>query len=322
MPDRAYSPYLLSRPVEANPSPTLDVVPLVKADGTVKIVRVSTLTGRVIGGGGDPVPVDSGVVDFTDFDGNDAVIDDTAAITSFIVPTGTAIKITFLDSLLITYDASDLPIQGGKDITTKAGDIAIVVGGLGDVGYVEQFIPYVPPNTIGVGIAQGKATDTQVQFGDIDAAGNETVIIIDDVAHTVQIKSNNLFAALGASILLGGITQQIALFCKALVLDCQDGAAVFGDNAAAGNGTVIRLDDPTSAITLHADAGVTIENVLALTPVAFTALPASPTFGMIAAVNDAASSAAWGDVVNAGGSSKNIIVYYDGVSDWRIMGGF
>jgi hypothetical protein len=212
MPDRAYSPYLLSRPVEANPTPALDYVPLVKPDGTVKITKVSSLTGgRIVGGGGDPSPIVGGEVDFTDFDGNDAVIDDTAAITSFIVPVGVAIKITFLDSLLITYHATNLPIQGGKDITTKSGDIAIVVGGLGDVGYVEQFIPYVPPNTLGLGTAQAKATATEVQIGDIDAAGNETVIIINDVGHFIQLKSNNLFSALGASILLGGITQQIAL---------------------------------------------------------------------------------------------------------------
>jgi hypothetical protein len=291
---------------------------LVKPDGTVKITKVSSLTGgRIVGGGGDPSPIVGGEVDFTDFDGNDAVIDDTAAITSFIVPVGVAIKITFLDSLLITYHATNLPIQGGKDITTKSGDIAIVVGGLGDVGYVEQFIPYVPPNTLGLGTAQAKATATEVQIGDIDAAGNETVIIINDVGHFIQLKSNNLFSALGASILLGGITQQIALQALSLILDSKGGAANIGDNAAVGNGTVIQLDDVAKTIALTAENGVTINDVLALTPVAFADLPASPTAGMIAAITDS-DSISWGDVVTGGGGDV-ATVNYDG-ANWRVMG--
>jgi hypothetical protein len=52
--------------------------------------------------------------------------------------------------------------------------------------------------------------------------------------------------------------------------------------------------------------------------VAFAALPASPTLGMIRVVNNATETIV-GKVANGGGSAK-VLVWYNGTA-WRIIGG-
>lgn len=54
-----------------------------------------------------------------------------------------------------------------------------------------------------------------------------------------------------------------------------------------------------------------------LTPVAFAALPASPSEGMIAAVTDS-NTATWGDTV-AGGGANNVLAFYNG-ANWTVAG--
>lgn len=53
-------------------------------------------------------------------------------------------------------------------------------------------------------------------------------------------------------------------------------------------------------------------------PVAVSALPASPTLGMMASVNDGADALAWGDVVTGGGSVE-YLVWFNGTA-WTVVG--
>jgi hypothetical protein len=149
MPDESYSAYLLERAVEANPSPTLDHVPLVKPDGTVKRVKVSSLTGRVVGGGGDPIPIDTDTIDLDNFasdvdapiDGNYGTTDSTDNITAVILAAGKKFTLEFTaNGGDIIGDGSTLIVQG-KQITGRgAGDKAEFVGLPGDAVELVQYI--------------------------------------------------------------------------------------------------------------------------------------------------------------------------------------
>lgn len=78
------------------------------------------------------------------------------------------------------------------------------------------------------------------------------------------------------------------------------------------------LGDASRTVTIAQGNPTIAETYAQLTPVAFASLPASPAFGMIAAVNDA-NHHSWGDSIS-GGSGDSVIVWYDG-ADWRVMGG-
>lgn len=81
------------------------------------------------------------LVDLSGKDTNASEITGTTAITSIVLEENKKYEVTFTDSLLLTYNATDLPLPGNTDILTMPGDKAILVGGAGDVAYVQQYIP-------------------------------------------------------------------------------------------------------------------------------------------------------------------------------------
>jgi hypothetical protein len=56
----------------------------------------------------------------------------------------------------------------------------------------------------------------------------------------------------------------------------------------------------------------------ALTPVAFSSLPATPATGMLAVVTDDSGPPTWGSTVSGGGSSL-VLAWYNGVA-WTVVG--
>lgn len=82
-----------------------------------------------------------------------------------------------------------------------------------------------------------------------------------------------------------------------------------GDVSGNGNHTYQEIDDPNQIITFGS-------LVIQLTPQAFGDLPASPSFGMIAAVGDSSTMLLGANVVDGG--SDQILAFYNG-ANWTVF---
>jgi hypothetical protein len=150
MPDEPLSTYLHTRPVETAPSPSLDYLPVIKPDGTVKQSKISTITGRVIGGGGGDVTSIGGAADFSTLtDGNVGnIAGATGSITALTVKENSVVYSTVTNKQTFTYHATNLPIRGNTNVEIRPGDTVILLGLAGDIGSIIGWelkdVQYIP----------------------------------------------------------------------------------------------------------------------------------------------------------------------------------
>lgn len=88
-------------------------------------------------------------------------------------------------------------------------------------------------------------------------------------------------------------------------------------SVAGGPGGEAALYGNDGATSVVASTSVTITGPVALVPVAFASLPASPSEGMVAWVNDS-NTATWGATVAGGGANKVLVVFNS--ANWTVAG--
>lgn len=91
-----------------------------------------------------------------------------------------------------------------------------------------------------------------------------------------------------------------------------DNSGIIGEKTTTGTGSVVLATAPTLSLP--------VANAITLTPSNISALPGTPTLGMLASVNDGDSALDWGDeAVNSGAGATGYLVWWNGTI-WAVFG--
>lgn len=295
-----------NQPVQgaANPSTNLVFSSQVNAGGytprmTISSAGALTITsctgcgGITNGAPANNIPVSNGTNLITGslFDNGGGVISTSPGVGLTLSPTvaatanqGASIALTASDGFAEVTDGAQI----GGDIIIQSGNAAT-----GD----------------GVDPAEGGAVNIQTGSG-VNGGASGAIILT----------SGSVIAATGLFSVDTGGTAQIAATASNDTINIGDpagGGNLFGLRVVGGatqslvlgdtGGANLSLDVTTSTATLSA--------TLALTPVAFASLPASPVEGMIAWVTD--SNTATFRATIAGGGANKVLAIYDG-TNWTV----
>lgn len=232
--------------------------------------------------------------------------------------------------------------------TTTAGDIAstanVDITAIDEADRGDRYTITGTTNIEGITIAEGEVAEVTfedsltlvyhatnfplVTGGDIVTQANDTAIVVGGPGNVGYIKQyiratgapvHPAFADSNSSVVKFGwfgAWFQAAASAFWVVLN-------FNDVVTTTRQLIILMHDANRTLdlagSLTVENDVTLNNTLVnLTPVAYADLPASPAFGMIAAVNDSTTAAITG--VISGEGLEKAIVYFDGTY-WRVMGG-
>lgn len=83
----------------------------------------------------------AGTIDLSGYGGSQVNLTGTTTVTAFVVPEGSTVKVRVTDGFTATYDATNLPIRGKKDVLFLPDDIIEIRGGAGDVGEIVDHKP-------------------------------------------------------------------------------------------------------------------------------------------------------------------------------------
>lgn len=225
----------------------------------------------------------------------------------------------------MTKDINKLCFLPGSLLPLKDGKypyISLLKQGLTNLGVT---FPTPVPGAPGL-------TATQIAFGD----GSNLMTSSSDLQFTANALT---IESRGGYWNANGTGQDIYLRSTGsnYVYLTTGGLVQLGDPLGNGNGNKIEISDAynlayydntahagffgintsSPSVALDVVGTVNISEVLTLNPIAYASLPASPTMGMIACINDSGGGD-WGDIVVSGGATISII-FYNG-TDWKIMG--
>ena len=219
----------------------------------------------------------------------------------------------------------------------------------GYIEYNEGAITYNPPNNDGIASAfvQGTGVNISKQTSGIDSGKYEIQIgqsvgagdtpsfanlILNSNSDYLNITPNEIGANLNSQDSTGFAINNVT---EINLKDNGSGSELeitasgitptgSPQNFTISNATLNNVDIGTLSnvnITGGTISGVTLSaDSITLTPGPYNNLPASPTAGTRAFINDAAASSpelGWGDTITSGGGSTTVPVWYDG-SNWRV----